>query len=130
MKTVDTLIKEKDRITKLGRPGVLIRPTVMPFFYTMTIADGTEPEPNFPEMQNTDLVEFHIETDGKVTITSNFLRQLSGSGNLVVDGSFGLVVPQGYFFPVDMVPRFKAANASGASRDLIFYGWLAARSVA
>lgn len=129
VKTIDSMIEEKDKIHSLGKAGVLRRPSVMPFHYVDSIPATDEREKNFPEMQNTNMVEFHLETDGALTITANFLRALAGSDNLVVDGSYGLVVPQGYVFPVDFVPRVKAVNATAGALSLIFFGWLSALDV-
>ena len=121
----DAVVSISDLIASLGKAGVLRRPSVFPFFYRVSIPDSEDSSKNFPEMQNTDLVEFHIETDGEVTIKSNIFRLLGGSSNLLLNGSFGLSVPEGRQFPLDFVPLIDWVNDSGGTRELTFYGWLA-----
>ena len=129
MKTVDSMIADRDKVKSLGRPGVMVRPTVYPFFYQITIADTNISSQNFPEMQNTELVEFHLESDGALTIQSNLYQLLTSAERMVLNGSFDLVVPPGYRYPLDFVPELEWENTSGGNRYLAFFGWLTAKGV-
>ena len=122
---VDAVIRLDNILESLGQAGVLRRPSVFPFYFELDVLDSTNPTKNFPEMQNTQLEEFNIESDGQVEIKSNLFRLLSGSQNLNLNGSFGLQIPTGKVFPIDFVPRIQITNSSGTTRKFAFYGWLA-----
>ena len=121
----NAFIEEKDRFKRIGKPSVLQRPTVFPFFYQITIADSTSSSENFPELQNTELVEFNIESNGELTITSNIFSLLKLSEDLLLNGKFGLQVPTGTKYPISRVPKISWTNNSGGSRKLSFFGWVA-----
>ena len=121
----DAMVAFTDLLASIGKAGVLRRPSVFPFYYQISIADGISDTLRFQEMQNTEMVEFQLESDGLITIKSNLFRLLGGSANLTLTGKFGLQVPEGRVFPIDFVPRIKYDNQSGSTRLLSFYGWLA-----
>jgi len=117
-------ITTKDLLHPPQRPGALRFPVVFPFFYELTIANGIESAKNFPEQQNLEMVAFILESDGELTLGGNLFRLLAGSQRMLLNGSFEMVVPQGYVYPIDFVPNIEYKNASGSDRELTFYGWL------
>ena len=123
----DSTIRNEDLIKSLGKVGVLIKNVVYPFYFEISIADAvSKGSSNFPEMQNTQLKELNLESDGLITINdTNLLQFLKGSSSITLNGKFGLQVPTDSVFPLDFVPKITYSNSSGSTRILAFYGWLA-----
>ena len=120
----NAFIHPSDLIAQLGQAGVLLAPTVFPFYYQLEIANGVDSKENFREMQNTLMQQFTLESDGELTVTSNLLKYLANSEDLTLTGKLEMRVPVGTIFPLDFVPEIKYVNGSGSARKLSFYGWL------
>ena len=120
----DAVISPKDQFRSTGKAGVLLRPTVFPFFFRVSIANGVSSHVNFPEMLNLSMRKFTLESDGEVTLGGNLYRLMANSAKLLLNGNFVMEVPQGYIYPIDFVPDIEYSNASGSTRQLVFYGWL------
>lgn len=119
----DARIHVSDLLESLGKAAVLRERIVNPFYFELSIADSASTKVNFPELQNLELVEFAIESNGALAVSSNIFRLLAGSQTQTLNGKFGLAVPDGRIFIMDFVPKFNITNSSGSTRLFAFFGW-------